>query len=307
MRRLRRLNHMGRVVRPLGCLLVYVALVGACGGDDEGGGQQVANKPAQAGAAAQAKQADDKNKLKPRTHVEDKILCSVPAQPTGPACEPATAAAGAGTSGKMLADCDPGLYCLQTGAGFTCEACPERDSIRHEFNDRDFVAEQARDPFQSYVIIQAGIGQRSSSSVKPEPHQSCKRPDQFVATNYSYQDLRLVGIVAEDTQRKVLMIDTANLGHIIRRGDCVGKEKAVVKDIGTGYVTFVVDEDSDLKRPAQETSVQLHPGNLDAEQGPQAPQSTTPSITTPIVTPTRDKTPPESAPNGVPTVVPPKK
>ena len=35
------------------------------------------------------------------------------------------------------------------------------------------------------------------------------------------------------TQRKVLMMDRGNLGHIVRRGDCVGKEKAVVKDIGT--------------------------------------------------------------------------
>jgi Tfp pilus assembly protein PilP len=284
--------------------LSAVILTG-CGGDDEGGGQQVANQPAQ--PAAQAKPADAKNKLTPRAHVEDKVLCPVADQPTGPACEPPNGPAASGASSKTVADCDPGLYCLQTGVGFTCEPCPERDSIRHEFGDRDFVAEHARDPFQSYVILQAGVGQRTSSAVKPEPHQSCKRREQFVAINYSYQDLRLVGIVAQDTQRKVLMMDTANLGHIVRRGDCVGKEKAVVKDIGTGYVTFVVEEDADLKRPAQELSVQLHPVNLDTEAGPQSQPSSTTSTTTPIVTPTRDIVPLESVPNAVPTVLPPKK
>lgn len=284
--------------------VLLLLVVAACGGDDEGGGQQVANKAAPARAQAQAKAAEEKNKLKPRTRIEDKIWCPVPAQPTGPACEPLTAEAGSGTATKMLADCDPGLYCLQTGTGYTCEPCPERDSIRHEFNDRDFVAEQARDPFQSYVIIQAGVGQRSTT-VKPEPHQSCKRADQFVASNYSYQDLKLVGIVAQATQRKVLMMDTANLGHIIRRGDCVGKEKAVVKDIGTGYVTFIVDEDADLKRPAQETSMQLHPTGPDAE--PTVPtMSPTTSTTTPIVTPSRDRLSPESVPNGVPAIPPPR-
>lgn len=284
--------------------VLLLLVVAACGGDDEGGGQQVANKAAPARAQAQAKAAEEKNKLKPRTRIEDKIWCPVPAQPTGPACEPLTAEAGSGTPTKMLADCDPGLYCLQTGTGYTCEPCPERDSIRHEFNDRDFVAEQARDPFQSYVIIQAGVGQRSTT-VKPEPHQSCKRADQFVASNYSYQDLKLVGIVAQATQRKVLMMDTANLGHIIRRGDCVGKEKAVVKDIGTGYVTFIVDEDADLKRPAQETSMQLHPTGPDAE--PTVPtMSPTTSTTTPIVTPSRDRLSPESVPNGVPAIPPPR-
>ena len=37
------------------------------------------------------------------------------------------------------------------------------------------------------------------------------------------------------------MMDTGNLGHIVHRNDCVGKEKAFVKDIGTGYITFEVD------------------------------------------------------------------
>ena len=277
-----------------------LTLFAGCGDDGGGGGggAKVANKPAAKRAANN--KGKKTTKLTPRVHVEDRVACPVPDRPTGPACEPLDAPEAKAKSSKMFADCDPGLYCLQVGNAYSCEPCPERDTIRHEFKDRDFVSEQERDPFFSFIIVPTGVGQ-TTNTAKPEPHQSCKRPDQFVALNYSYQDLRLVGIVAQGTQRKVLMMDTANYGHIIKRGDCVGKEKAVVKDIGTGYVTFVVDEDPELKRPAQETSVQLHPGGIEAEGTLESPPTPTPS-TTPIVTPSgesRGAVPvvtPESAP-----------
>jgi len=277
----------------------FVVVLGAfalagCGGDDDagGGGGQRPNQV----AAAKAK-ADAKNKLNPRKHVEDNVTCPVPDKPTGPQCEPLDAGSGAVKGGKMLADCDPGLYCLPVGASYSCEPCPERESIRHEFKERDFVADQSRDPFFNFVIMPLGVGDNSNDQ-RPEPHQSCKRRDQFKAGNYSYQDLKLVGIVAQGAQRKVLMLDTAGVGHDIKRGDCVGKEKAVVKDIGTGYVTFVVEEDPDNKRPAQETSVQLHPPSAEEET---VPGETTPDTTAPVVAPPASR----SAP--VQVVPPPKK
>ncbi len=282
-------------------LISLLVLASACGGDDDGAGAQRPNQPPPAAAAAA--QNNNKNKLVPRKHIEENVTCPIPEKPTGPACQPLFQGSGAAAPTKTLADCDPGLYCLQVGnAAYSCEPCPERDSIRHEFKDRDFVLAQARDPFQSFVIIQANGPGSSEGTAKPEPHQSCKREDQFVALNYSYQDLRLVGIVAQGTQRKALMMDSGNLGHIIKRGDCVGKEKAVVKDIGTGYVTFVVEEDPDTKRPAQENSIQLHPGGIDVEPPPQsAPSPETPGVAPP--TPTI--APPRNVP--APTIAPPKK
>jgi Tfp pilus assembly protein PilP len=208
-------------------------------------------------------------------------------------------------SKKALADCEPGRYCIPSGAGFTCEKCPERDAIRHDFMERDFVADQSRDPFFNFVLMPSGLGDNSSKE-KPEPHQSCKRRDQFVATNYSYQDLKLIGIVSERAQRKVLMLDTAGLGYIIKRGDCVGKEKAVVKDIGTGYITFVVEEDPESKRPAQETSVPLHHDTQPVANAPDV----APEVTAPIVAPPRtglgaSVTPPQAPPPHPPVVLPP--
>jgi len=286
---------------------VLAALV-ACGGDDDaGGGAAGAARPAAAAAAAKA---DSKSKLVPRVHVEDIVPCPIPDKPTGPVCEPLehVGSAAPKASKHAFADCEPGRYCIAVGAAYSCEKCVERDTIRHEFADRDFVADQSRDPFFNFVIMPIGVGDNSAKS-KPEPHQSCKRRDQFVATNYSYQDLKLVGIVSERAQRKVLMLDTAGLGHIIKRGDCVGKEKAVVKDISAGYITFVAEEDADSKRPPQELSVQLHPNTTPVDStGPDiAPDTTAPIVAPPSRPGTgpatglgASSTPPQAPPPHVP-------
>src|SRR5690349_12217068 len=75
--------------------------------------------------------------LQARTHVEERVTCPSPEKATGPTCN------------KDAPSCDPGKFCLQVGGGYNCEPCAERDSIRHEFKDRDFVPDQTRDPFQS--------------------------------------------------------------------------------------------------------------------------------------------------------------
>jgi len=282
------------------------ALVG-CGDDDGGGGGGGGGAPPPRPAAAKQ---DKGGKLQPRMHVEDLVMCAPPEKPTGPACEPLELGSGAPppASGrqKMLADCAPGLYCMMVGHAYSCEKCPERDAIRHDFSDRDFVIDQARDPFYNFVIAPIGVGD-TSNKPKPEPHQTCRRPDQFVAPNYSYQDLKLVGIVSERTMRKVMMLDSGGLGYIIKRGDCVGKEKAVVKDIGAGYITFVVEEDPDTKRPPQETSVQLHPDKeLNQTPAPEiAPDTSAPIVAPPVAGPRSglgaSSTPPQAPPPHTPT------
>ena len=191
----------------------------------------------------------------------------------------------------------------------------EKKSIRHVFKDRDFAPDQSnRDPFQSYVLNQGLIGPGSDTKLPRDVTKRCLREDQMVATNYSYTDLRLVGIVSQGTQRKVLMMDAGNLGHIIKRGDCVGREKAVVKDIGTGYITFQVDpEDNTQQRTAEERSVQLYPNQmpitsqpgLEGSMDPGTARANTPDVAPPTTTPrNQNPVPPPPAPTPAPAPAP---
>jgi hypothetical protein len=264
-----------RPPRAVGCVmrwqpLLVVALVallaGACGEDAPPPPPPKKAAPAAKGKGKGGKQGT----LQPRMHVEERVSCGAIEKATGPKCDPVAPA------------CDIGLYCLPVKGGAThCESCPERDSIRHQFRDRDFVADQVRDPFQSFIIPQKGLGADPDRKIEGP----CNRADQFVASNYSYLELRLVGIVAQGTQRKVLMMDRSNFGHIIRRGDCVGKEKAVVKDIGPGFVTFVVHPapEDRTNRVPEERSVLLHPKGLQVAPQPQPEAMIAPNA--PIVAP----------------------
>jgi len=228
-----------------------VVLAG-CGDDDIVAVQRPPATPTPAGPVGTNAKAQP---LPEKLHIEDRITCAIPDQPTDPkngACDP------------KIPSCAEHLYCLQLTQGYFCEPCPERDGIRHVFKERDFAPEQNRDPFQSSLLSQGAIGQRPLP-VPLDPTKKCLKKDQMVATSYSYAELKLVGIVAQGTQRKVLMMG-GPLGYIIKRGDCVGKEKAVVKDIGTGYITFLVDPDpTNLgRRGPEEYSVQLNPKQLTA-------------------------------------------
>lgn len=178
----------------------------------------------------------------------------------------------------------------------------EKANIRHTFRDRDFIADQNnRDPFQSFVLAQPGLG-TTQDPLKRDPTKKCLRADQFVASNYSYTDLRLVGIIAEKTQRRVLMMDSGNLGHIIRKGDCVGREKALVKDIGAGFITFQVEpDDMSQARQVEEHSVQLYPNQMPLSSQPRMPDEAT-RVQTPVVAPGQQpqpqpQTPPVVSPN----------
>lgn len=262
-------------------LVALSLLTAACGDDPPPPPPKKAGAPgapgAKGGPAVKPKQ------LQPRQHVEEKVTCPEVEKATGPKCDPATPS------------CDVGLYCIPVkSGGTTCEPCPERDSIRHEFKDRDFVADQVRDPFQSFIIVQKGLEATPDKKIEGP----CTRPEQFVASNYSYLELRLVGIVAQGTQRKVLMMDRSNVGRIIRRGDCVGKEKAVVKDIGPSFVTFVVHPDPEDKTPnrvPEEHSVQLNPKGLQvAPETP--PDATNAQPSAPIVAPPPAPPPPPANP-----------
>jgi hypothetical protein len=262
-----------------GALVAGIAALAATGCGDDGGAppaQAPARPTAAATPGAAAAAAGSKVLLEAKPHIEERVGCPIPDQPSDPKggkCDP------------KVPSCPENLYCLQLAQGSFCEPCPERDGIRHAFRDRDFDPDHNRDPFESF-LTQMGPRTPGPPGLTPK----CPREDQLVASSYSYSDLKLVGIVAQGTQRKVLMMG-GPLGYIIKRGDCVGKEKAVVKEIGLGYITFAVEPD--------EFSVQLNPKQLMVNE-PELPTPAPRTTITPVVPPPagRGATPPAEAPPG---------
>jgi hypothetical protein len=240
-------------------------------GDDDG------NPPAQPAKPAVAQSANNASKtlLPEKVHIEDRVACPIPERPSDPRD---------GKCDHKAPSCGDHLYCLALAQGDFCEPCPERDGIRHAFKERDFAADQNRDPFQSFLLPGVLTG-KPPDAVPLDVAKKCVREDQMIAGGYSYSDLKLVGIVAQGTQRKVLMMG-GPLGYIIKRGDCVGKEKAVVKDIGTGYITFQVEPDqlTATARPPEDYSVQLNPKQLTVTE-PELPQPAPRTSITPVVPP----------------------
>jgi hypothetical protein len=218
-------------------LAVALALAGC--GDDDGApapnGVPTGRTPPPGGPVVTG---PPKTQLAVKQHIEDRVACPRPDQPSDPK---------GGKCDLKAPSCGEHLYCLQLAQGSFCEPCPEREGIRHAFRERDFDPERNRDPFQP--LSGSTDPKQSPRDVTPK----CPHEDQLVASSYSYADLKLVGIVAQGTQRKVLMTMGKD-GFIIKRGDCVGKEKVVVKDIGLGYVTFQGETD--------DVSVQLNPKQL---------------------------------------------
>ncbi len=272
-------------------MLAGLLLVGC--GDEEGAAP--ANKPAakpagKAGAKAPAKTT---KQLTPMPHVEDRVACPTP--PSTKTCNPKVPA------------CDKGEYCLEAGNGNFCGPCPEREGIRHTFAARDFLPTatglENRDPFQSFVVAQPGLSPEPDSAAAKIQAPQCTQTKQFQAASYSVQDLALVGIVAQGTQRKVLLLDNTNYGYIVHKGDCVGREKAFVKEIGANFVTFQVSPDpaNPSQREPIEVSKTLYTDTvaLSMQQQRDADRQT-PSNSGPVIAP-----PPSVGPNTpAPTVGP---
>lgn len=264
-----------RGARTVAIVVGLGVVLAGCAGDDGG----ITPQPIPAGGnrpPAPVNPAGTNVKTQPlpeKLHIEDRVSCSIPDKPTDPkdgACDP------------KVPSCGEHLYCLSLAQGSFCEPCPERDGIRHAFNERDFVLEQNRDPFQSPFMPQVSSG-KPSDSLKLEPTKVCKK-DRMVATSYSYTELKLVGVVTQGTLHRALMMG-GSLGYIIKRGDCVGRDKAVVKDIGNDYITFVIEPDAFAASPrTTEYSVRLNPQQLAAgelETSPPPRRANPPSVSPP--------------------------
>jgi type IV pilus assembly protein PilP len=86
-----------------------------------------------------------------------------------------------------------------------------------EFQETDFVeSERSRDPFRSFARMFA-----------EEARTKIKSQREVVLDQYSLDELKLVGIVTRVQPERALVIDPTGKGHIITRGQFVGRAEIV--------------------------------------------------------------------------------
>lgn len=131
------------------------------------------------------------------------------------------------------------------GKGIPLEVYKQIDeSFRRTFTEVDFrpdsTGDENRDPFRSYVVRQGTLGRESKSTTTIQPTDVCTVKNSK-ASGYSLRDLRLIGIVLRGKIRGFAQFrDGSGLGWTVKRGDCLGKEKAIVQSIDSGSVSLEV-------------------------------------------------------------------
>jgi Tfp pilus assembly protein PilP len=120
-----------------------------------------------------------------------------------------------------------------------------KEEDRRNFKEADFRAdptgEENRNPFQSFVI-RDGNPLRSGNSTL-QASNIC-RHQEWVASELSLRDFKLIAIILHGTKAWAQLRDKAGLGHTVQRGNCVGKERGVVEEIGDNFVRVKVIPDA---------------------------------------------------------------
>lgn len=142
---------------------------------------------------------------------------------------------------------------------------------RRDLTDGDFrsdlTGDHNRDPFRSYVIRQSRGRLDRDRDMVIDSSDVCNAGNTKAYQN-SLRDLRLIGIILRGTRAWAQFRDSAGNGHIVHRGDCLGKEKAVVEQIGAGYVRLEVTPEAPPGGAApepQKHEVPLYPEELDLQ------------------------------------------
>jgi Tfp pilus assembly protein PilP len=146
------------------------------------------------------------------------------------------------------------------------------DDLRDDANGKD-----SRDPFRSFVIRQVVTnvvepGTTQTTPICTEKNMRAPSPeaqDPRAKKSYALRDLRLGGIVLRGARSYALFVDTSGYGHVVRKDDCVGKEKARVTAIGAGYVTLEVTPEqgpSTVGAGPTQRKIELHPEELQIDE-----------------------------------------
>ncbi len=124
--------------------------------------------------------------------------------------------------------------------------------IHREFPEAEFTeTERSRDPFRSYT-----------RSFAEEVKSRIKSQRQVVLAEFAVDDLKLVGIVTRITPARAMLVDPTGKGHVVHRGDFVGRAD-LVQTVGARGSTYELNWRLDRIRDGDVVLVREDPNNPD--------------------------------------------
>jgi len=147
------------------------------------------------------------------------------ARPTGSAAAPA---------GSASAGVDPG-------------SPPKLEIVEAEFTE----SERSRDPFRSFLDV-----------FKEENKGTAKSQREVVLSKFAIDELKLIGIVTRAEPAKAMLVDPGGTGHVVQRGQFVGKPD-IVQAAGRTGASYEINWRVDRIRDGDIVLVREDPQNPD--------------------------------------------
>ena len=124
---------------------------------------------------------------------------------------------------------------------------PKVDVQETEFSE----SERSRDPFRSFV---RSMGEETKGKVKSQR--------EVILSQYSLDELKLIGIVTRAEPAKAMLVDPTGKGFVVQRGQFVGRAD-VVQGAGASGAVYEINWRVDRIRPGDVVLVREDPANPD--------------------------------------------
>ncbi len=155
---------------------------------------------------------------------------ALPAPPAG--ATPARAAPAAASSASAEADLAPP---------------PKFEIVESEFTE----SERSRDPFRSFADV-----------FKEETKGAAKSQREVVLSQFGIDELKLIGIVTRAEPARAMLVDPGGTGHVVHRGQFVGKAD-VVQAAGRTGASYEINWRVDRIRAGDIVLIREDPANPD--------------------------------------------
>jgi type IV pilus assembly protein PilP len=155
-----------------------------------------------------------------------------PATTAPAAATPAAATPAASASASAAVDAAP---------------APKFEVVEAEFTE----SERSRDPFRSFTDI-----------FKAENKGAVKSQREVVLSQFAIDELKLIGIVTRAEPAKAMLLDPAGTGHVVQRGQFVGKAD-IVQAAGRTGASYEINWRVDRIRDGDIVLIREDPSNPD--------------------------------------------